>query len=130
MITLPLSPPGTPPEQFVRIYWERVSEGKYDQAWAMLTDNFKCTHFPPCEGGNFNFQGYQQGFAKYSEVDVRNAYVVNQDANSADVKLDLEYHWKDGTVTTSTNFTFHLVAEPNWPLLKRNWFIDKVTQSN
>ncbi len=90
-----------PPDQAVRIYFQLVSQGRYDLTWPMLTDAFK-QRFNCC-APNYNYSGYLSWWDSVNTVDFGSVRTVSQDANRAVVYAELFYNMNDGRRSASDN---------------------------
>ena len=116
------------PEMFLRIYYEYLNGEDYESAWDMLSDNFKCTHHPPC--ANPDFENFVSSFdKKYIDISVANVFVQSQadDNSQAELEADITYILVKGkTVVACPNMSFHLVAKPSDASGDGDWQLDKV----
>lgn len=121
----PLPPPE--PENVVRLYWERVSNQEYPQAWAMLTPNFRCIWFAPCENSDGNFTAFTRNWSDIGSIQIRDVGKVTRDEYGATLSGDLVYHWADPgrPDTVARDIIFELVPDRNGGCFRQGWLINK-----
>jgi hypothetical protein len=125
----PLPPPE--PEYVVRLYWERVSNQRYQEAWEMLSPNFRCRWYPPCEGGDGDYEAFTKNWDSYREIRVGDAIELAQGEDGALLRADLIYKWADESLqdTQYDAIVFELVPPQRGFYIQRNWVINKTTYS-
>lgn len=97
------------PDQFIRAYYSAINDQKYEQAWEMLSDEFKVRH---------SFNEYVDWWDTIEKVDIFDVDIVEQNHDTAVINVIMSYLPKDGDKLEGTN-TFKLISDG-----KGSWLID------
>lgn len=89
------------PDQAVRNYYALVSQGRYDLAWAQLTDNFKQKF--NCCAPEYNYTDYVQWWDSVNTVELTEVSILSQTGDRAVVYAQLIYLMNDGRRSTVIN---------------------------
>lgn len=97
------------PEQFIKDYYQAVSEGNYEISWNMLSSDFQRTC---CEvAGNDPFIIYTQFWENVERITVLSAYIQDWNANPAELYVTLEYVHSRGD-TFEEFHVFYVIVNP------------------
>lgn len=124
------SPPPTPtaiyntatplipsPTDFVLSYWQNLSDGRYENAWAQLSPGFRR------DSHNDDYYDYIGGYQQMNlcSIVVSNVNLIRQDSYSAVVSAHLTYHAGSQCNSSEYNFEMWLVYDGASNL----WLFDK-----
>ena len=112
---IPISPGGSnvtiddAPSQAVIDYYNLVSEGRYDQSWALLTDRFK--QIFNCCAPNYNYSEYVAWWDSVDFVEFGAVRTVSQQGDRAVVFAELSYHMQAGGVSRDRDAYIEVVFD-------------------
>ena len=101
------------PVEFIRSYYQLVSEGKYEDSFSLLSQDFRNRNHGPTDGG---YQGYVDWWNSVRSVELLSFYTEFSDTHSAKVETAIHYVLKNGDDYQDTVF-FQLTrssAESTW----------------
>lgn len=104
--------PAVTPEQAVQEYYDLILQGRYQESYNRLTQNFKASKSP-------SFAEYSQWASQWQDIQVNIYQAQNADWN-AWVTADITYISYDGTNSHDPDFRLHLIWDQN----SRQWLID------
>jgi hypothetical protein len=106
------------PVEFILSYWQNVSNGRYENAWAQLSHRFRqSTHN---DDYNDYVQGYQQmNLCRVGVSDVN--LLIEQDNFSAVVAAHFTYHTGSQCNSSEYNFEMRLIHDG----ASNSWLFDK-----
>lgn len=105
------------PSNFVISYWQNVSDGRYESAWAQLSPEFRQVNH------NNDYNDYVLGYQQMSlcRIVVSNVNLVKQDLYSAVVMAHVTYHV--GTQCNSSEYNFEMLLV--YDSARDLWLFDK-----
>ena len=106
---LPIPSPAVGPDQVVIDYYNLVSDGRYDESWPLLSDNFK--QIFNCCAPNYNYSGYVEWWDSVDHVEFGPVRTVTQANNRAVVYAELFYHMVEGGVSEDRAPYFELLFD-------------------
>jgi general secretion pathway protein A len=119
----PPLPPGPPPEQFIRTYYQAINQRQYTQTWAMLSTHFKKTRLCCDPEGNYQFNRYTAWWNTMEKVEVLGAKTLERDTPPVLVLSTVRYYKKNGSVIDETH-RFSLIADR----ANQSWLIEEQTR--
>jgi hypothetical protein len=90
------------PAEFVAAYWQNVSAGRYEAAWAQLSPGFRQTRHSD------NYSDYVSGYQQMSfcRIEISNINIILVDTFSAVVQAHLTYY--TGAQCTASEYDFEM----------------------
>lgn len=116
----PPQPTGESPDESLIIYYNLVSDGRYEEAWARLSPSFQENM-------------HSDGFASYVEyyedlgawgVWVEDVQIVEQDGHDAVVAAVLVFDWGSTSTVKHYKIDYHMVYDSSREL----WLIDRTVR--
>lgn len=91
------------PEQVIRDYYSAINNHQYEEAWIMLSDDFK-EGFMSCSRYDryYDCDEYMKWWPSVAQVNVGEVMVLRQDSNTATVFAQLSYLMKDESLVADT----------------------------
>lgn len=111
------APQGPSPTDFVLSYWQNVSDGSYENAWAQLSQGFRqASH-------NNNYNDYVSGYQQMNlcSIVVSNVNLIRQDSYSAVVTAHFTYYTGAQCNSSEYNFEMWLIYDG----ASHSWLFDK-----
>jgi len=111
------TPPGLSPAEFVISYWQNVSDGRYENAWAQLSPGFRQAKH------NNDYSAYVYGYQQMNlcRIVVSSVNVVQQDFYSAVVTAHFTYY--TGAQCNSSEYDFEMWLA--YDGASNSWLFDK-----
>ena len=105
------------PTDFVLSYWQNVSDGRYEDAWAQLSPGFRQAWH------NNDYADYVRGYLQMNlcRIVISNVNLIRQDSYSAVVTAHLTYQTGSQCVSSEYNFEMWL----NYNGDSHSWLFDK-----
>ena len=104
------------PTDFILSYWQNVSDGRYENAWAQLSPRFRHTWH------NNDYSDYLRGYEQMNlcSILVSNVNLIRQDIYSAVVTAHLTYQTGSQCNSSEYNFEMWLTYD-----VSNSWLFDK-----
>jgi serine/threonine-protein kinase len=105
-----------PPEWAVRNYYDLINARRYEEAWSILSVNFKNNEHRNADG-SYNFDEYTGWWDRVAQVTVLEAVTIQQSDSYATVEAYIRYLMRDGS--TDDDHGFYIQLE--WDSTKQAW---------
>jgi len=114
----------TTPDGFVRAYYARLGEGKYQEAWNMLSPVFIARF-----GTGYGFDDYRTFWNGIQAIEIRTLNVVRNEDTQAILQAHLYYRLKSGKVDDDPNFCLNLTrgAKGEAWMIDATWYAQDCT---
>lgn len=126
LMTGPL-PPRISPEAVVGAYYDSINNGDYEEAWALLSDDFTCYWYKPCEDDRGNYDAFAKSWDKYQSITMRYPRPAIVEDQEAQLAVDLEYTFANGERALVNGLVFYLVPKSGDIIIQQQWLINKTS---